>query len=76
MADERDELFDDDQPSSDKLAATPFDNIEGAHEYVRLLASAIAEAEASIQEDIALAQVEAARVAPMPFGSWPSSCRS
>lgn len=60
MADERDEPFDDDQPSSDKLAATPFDSIEGAHEYVRLLASAIAEAEASIQDDIALAQEEAA----------------
>jgi hypothetical protein len=34
----------------------PFDTVEGAHEYVRLLAEAIAEAEASIQEDIAAAR--------------------
>ena len=32
--------------------STPFDSIEGAHEYVGMLAEAIAEAEAAIQEDI------------------------
>ena len=33
----------------------PFDTVEGAHEYVRLLAEAIAEAETSVQDDIAAA---------------------
>jgi hypothetical protein len=32
---------------------TPFEGIEGAHEYVRLLADAVAEAQLSIQEDLA-----------------------
>ena len=35
-----------------RAAGTPFDSIEGAHEYVGLLAEEIAEAEAAIQEDI------------------------
>lgn len=60
MADERGAPFDDDQLSRDGLATTPFDSIEGALEYVGLLAAAIAEAEASIQEDIVLAREEAA----------------
>ena len=34
----------------------PFDTVEGAHEYVRLLAEAINEAEVSVQEDIATAR--------------------
>jgi hypothetical protein len=33
--------------------STPFDNIEGAHEYVGLLAQAIDEARTAIEEDIA-----------------------
>jgi hypothetical protein len=32
---------------------TPFDNIEGAHDYVQLLAQAIDEARTAIEEDIA-----------------------
>jgi hypothetical protein len=38
----------------------PFDTVEGAHEYVRLLAEAITEAEASVQEDIASAREQGA----------------
>jgi hypothetical protein len=38
----------------------PFDTVDGAHEYVRLLAEAIAEAEASIQEDLATAREQGA----------------
>jgi hypothetical protein len=34
---------------------TPFDSIEGAHEYVRLMAEAIAEARGEIESDIAAA---------------------
>jgi hypothetical protein len=34
---------------------TPFDSIEGAHEYVRLLAEAAQEAQHTIQQDIAAA---------------------
>ena len=32
---------------------TPFDSVEGAHEYVRLLGEAIEEARRSIQDDVA-----------------------
>jgi hypothetical protein len=39
---------------------TPFDNIESSHEYVSLLAEAIHEAIASIDEEIALAATEGA----------------
>ena len=60
MADEGGMPFDDDQPPRSERATTPFDSIEGASEYIGLLAAAIAEAEASIQEDIALARREAA----------------
>jgi hypothetical protein len=60
VADERGAPFDDDQPPGDGRATTPFDSIEGAYEYVGLLAAAIAEAEASIQEDLALAREESA----------------
>jgi hypothetical protein len=38
----------------------PFDTVEGAHEYVRLLAEAIAEAEASVREDIDAARAQGA----------------
>lgn len=41
---------------------TPFDSIEGAHEYVRLLCETIAEARAAVEEDALVAQeVGAAR---------------
>jgi hypothetical protein len=60
VTDERVAELDDDQPSRGGLATTPFDSIEGAQEFVDLLAAAIAEAEASIQEDIVLAREEAA----------------
>jgi hypothetical protein len=38
----------------------PFDTVEGAHEYVQLLAEAIAEAEASVTDDIAAARTQGA----------------
>lgn len=38
----------------------PFDTVEGAHEYVQLLAEAIAEAEASVTDDIAAARAHGA----------------
>jgi hypothetical protein len=44
----------------DRGSGTPFDSIEGAHEYVGLLAEGIAEAEAAIQEDIAEASGQGA----------------
>jgi hypothetical protein len=50
VADEPDAL-EDDSPAP-RRGETPFDSIEGAHEYVGLLGDAIAEAEAAIQEDI------------------------
>jgi hypothetical protein len=40
---------------------TPFDNIESSHEYVGLLAEAIDEAVASIDEEIAAAVAEGAQ---------------
>ena len=40
---------------------TPFDNIESSHEYVGLLAEAIDEAVASIDEEIAVAAAEGAQ---------------
>jgi hypothetical protein len=39
---------------------TPFDSIEGAHEYVGLLDAAVAEARGAIEEDIGLTQGEGA----------------
>jgi hypothetical protein len=45
-----------DHPPPPGRGESPFDNIEGAHEYVGLLAEAIAEAEAAIREDIEEAQ--------------------
>jgi hypothetical protein len=39
---------------------TPFDNIENSHEYVSLLAEAIADAQADVEADIALAGVDGA----------------
>lgn len=38
----------------------PFDTVEGAHEYVQLLAEAVAEAEASVADDIAAAREQGA----------------
>jgi hypothetical protein len=40
---------------------TPFDNIESSHEYVSLLASAIEEALAEVEADIALAGADGAQ---------------
>jgi hypothetical protein len=37
---------------------TPFDNIESSHEYVSLLADAIAEAIEEVEEDISLARAD------------------
>lgn len=51
MADEP-ETLEDERPAPGR-EGTPFDNIEGAYEYVALLADAIADARAVIQEDIA-----------------------
>ena len=58
MADERETLEDDPPPPG--RGETPFDSIEGAHEYVGLLAEAIAEAEAHVQDDIAEAGAQGA----------------
>jgi hypothetical protein len=49
-----------DEPPAPKRAETPFDSIEGAHEYVGLLVEAIAEAEAAIQEDLTEAMSQGA----------------
>ena len=35
---------------------TPFDNIEGSHEYVRMLAEAVNEARRDVEEEIAAAE--------------------
>jgi hypothetical protein len=37
-------------------AETPFDNIEGSHEYVRMLAEAVNEARRDVEEEIAAAE--------------------
>jgi hypothetical protein len=47
-----------DKSSAD--AETPFDSIEGSHEYVSLLAEAIEEARKEVDADIAVAGVEEA----------------
>lgn len=39
---------------------TPFDNIESSHEYVSLLAAAVAEAIAEVEADISLANADGA----------------
>ena len=44
----------------DYTSQTPFDSIEGSHEYVALLAEAIAEARREVEGDIALAVSEGA----------------
>ena len=43
-----------------KQAETPFDSIESSHEYVVMLADAIAEAMADVEADIALADSDQA----------------
>jgi hypothetical protein len=44
---------------SDK-AETPFDNIEGSHEYVRMLAEALDEARRDVEDEIAAAEKDRA----------------
>jgi hypothetical protein len=39
---------------------TPFDSIEGSHEYVAMLADAIADTRREIEEEVALAEEQAA----------------
>ena len=41
-------------------AETPFDNLEGSHEYVALLAESLDEARRDVEEEIALAEREGA----------------
>lgn len=41
-------------------ARLPFDTVEGAYEYVRLLTEAIAEAEDSVRDDLAAARAHGA----------------
>ena len=41
-------------------AETPFDNIEGSHEYVAMLAEALAEARRDVEAEIAIASREGA----------------
>jgi hypothetical protein len=57
VADELETLEDEPAPGREE---TPFDSIEGAGEYVRLLGEAIVEAEAAIQEDITEARGQGA----------------
>lgn len=45
---------------SQKTSETPFDNIENSHQYVALLAEAIAEARLDVEADLALALAEGA----------------
>jgi hypothetical protein len=42
-------------------AETPFDSIEGSHEYVALLAEALSEAKRDVDEEIAAAEREGAQ---------------
>lgn len=42
------------------MPETPFDSIEGSHEYVALLAEAVAEARAEVDADVAAAEAEGA----------------
>jgi hypothetical protein len=58
VADEPEALEDDSPPPAH--VETPFDSVEGAHEYVGLLVEAVAEAEAAIQEDIREARAQGA----------------
>jgi hypothetical protein len=44
----------------DCQAETPFDNIEGSHEYVALLAEALDEARCDVETEIALAEGDGA----------------
>lgn len=62
MAEELEPL-EDERPAPGR-GESPFESIEGAHEYVGLLAEAIADAEAAIREDIteARGQGEARRL--------------
>jgi len=41
-------------------AVTPFDNIEGSHEYVRMLAEAVDEARRDVEQEIAAAEQDGA----------------
>ena len=63
MADEPETLEEDGQPVPGR-GGSPFDSLEGAYEYVGLLAESIAEAKTVIQDDIteASGQGEARRV--------------
>lgn len=47
--------------SVSKEAETPFDNIEGSHEYVAMLAEALEEARRDVDADIATADREGAQ---------------
>jgi hypothetical protein len=44
----------------DHRAETPFDSIEGSHEYVRMLAEAVNEARRDVEEEIATAEKDGA----------------
>jgi hypothetical protein len=41
-------------------AETPFDSLEGSHEYVAMLAESLAEARRDVEEEVALAERESA----------------
>ena len=43
-----------------RRSETPFDNIESSHEYMSLLAEAVAEAMAEVEADVALAAADGA----------------
>ena len=50
-------------------AETPFDNIEGSHEYVALLAEALDEARRDVEAEVAAAEREGRTAAKKRF-SW------
>jgi len=54
------------------MAETPFDNVEAAHEYVRLLAEAVRQARGEVAQDLAEAQAvrEARREEALRLVAW------
>ena len=55
------------------MTKTPFDNVEGAHEYVGLLLEALRQARAEVVHDLERAQAEGAPGRSRPCSSWRGS---
>ncbi len=54
------------------MPETPFDNVEGAHEYVGLLLEAVRQAREEVAQDLAAAQAESAprRLEALQLVAW------